>query len=206
MWLTGTIDGEAAVKEMPVDGTVPPQLATGFIALAPGSEVVGRRRRRARARGRPVDPHQLVTWDPATRTTDFVARSATLVAAAEGSIAWIRNGCDECGIYVRRDGVIRVYQPGPERRSVCSGRLLAGRPIPRARDHRSLAGRRCRRRSPQRHRRRSRPAPRHSGRPPPWRPSRRRHAGHPLDCAGRDDVVLGWGAPRPRHLRSSRRL
>ena len=33
--------GESAVKEMPVDGTVPPQLATGFIALPDNSSVVG---------------------------------------------------------------------------------------------------------------------------------------------------------------------
>jgi hypothetical protein len=104
VWLTGTIDGEAAVKEMPVDGTVPPQLATGFIQLPSGYEVVGvAGSQLVLARG-----DQLVTWDPATRTTEFVALSATLVAAAEDSIAWIRNGCDECGIFVRREGALRV--------------------------------------------------------------------------------------------------
>jgi hypothetical protein len=115
VWLTGVIDGESAVKEMPVDGTVPPQLATGFIALPDNSSVVGV------AGGELVlsvrtdlsEPYELVTWDPATRTTEFVARSATLVAAAERSIAWIPTGCDDCGIYVRRDGVIRVYNRLP---------------------------------------------------------------------------------------------
>jgi hypothetical protein len=115
VWLTGVSDGESAVKEMPVDGTVPPQLATGFIALPDNSSVVGV------AGGELVlsvrtdlsEPYELVTWDPATRTTAFVARSATLVAAAERSIAWIPTGCDDCGIYVRRDGVIRVYNRLP---------------------------------------------------------------------------------------------
>jgi hypothetical protein len=110
VWLTGVIDGESAVKEMPVDGTVPPQLATGFIALPDNSSVVGV------AGGELVlsvrtdlsEPYELVTWDPATRTTEFLARAATLVAAGEDRIAWIRNGCESCGIYVRRDGVMRV--------------------------------------------------------------------------------------------------
>ncbi len=110
VWLTGVIDGESAVKEMPVDGTVPPQLATGFVALPDNSSVVGV------AGGELVlsvrtdlsEPYELVTWDPATRTTEFLARAATLVAAGEDRIAWTRHGCESCGIFVRRDGVMRV--------------------------------------------------------------------------------------------------
>ncbi|RPI08647.1 MAG: hypothetical protein EHM63_05940 [Actinobacteria bacterium] len=115
VWLTGVIDGESAVKEMPVDGTVPPQLATGFIALPDNSSVVGV------AGGDLVlsvrtdlsEPYELVTWDPGTHATEFVARSATLVAAAESLLAWIPNECDGCGIFVRRDGVIRVLNGIP---------------------------------------------------------------------------------------------
>ena len=202
VWLTGVIEGESAVKEMPVDGTVPPQLATGFIALPDNSSVVGV------AGGELVlsvrtdlsEPYELVTWDPATRTTEFIARAATLVAAGEGRIAWVRNGCESCGIYVRRDGVMRVvngisnHDPSVPGTFSPDGRFLAlaitgswpgggAGAIVHGVD-----------------RRRPRPAP-----PRPWAPCAlaraRRHARHTVDGSGRDDLV-GWRrVARPRRVR-----
>jgi hypothetical protein len=106
---------------MPVDGTVPPQLATGFIRLPGAYDVVGVAGSQLVLAGGDVPPSrdeqgnasggQLITWDPATGTTDWVAGASTLIAAAEGQIAWIRTSCTECGVYVKDDGVLRVY-PG----------------------------------------------------------------------------------------------
>jgi hypothetical protein len=109
VWLTGTVDGEAAVKEMPVDGTVPPQLATGFIQLPSGYEVVGVAGSQLVLGG----GDQLMTWDPATRTADWVAGASMLVAAAEGQIAWVRTSCPQCGVYVKNEGVLRVFTEVP---------------------------------------------------------------------------------------------
>ena len=160
VWLTGVIDGESAVKEMPVDGTVPPQLATGFIALPDNSSVVGV------AGGELVlsvrtdlsEPYELVTWDPATRTTEFLARGNARRCRREPDrvdTQWVRVVRDLCAPRRRHAGGQRDLQPRPER----AGHVLAGRPFPCARDHGKLAGRRCRRGRRRCHRGRPRPRP-----------------------------------------------
>ena len=192
VWLTGVIEGESAVKEMPVDGTVPPQLATGFIALPDNSSVVGVAGRELvlSVRTDLSEPYELVTWDPATRTTEFIARAATLVAAGEGRIAWVRNGCESCGIYVRRDGVMRVvngisnHDPNVPGTFSQDGRFLAlaiTGSWPGGGAGAIVHGVTVVDLDPPRRR--------------SWAPcalaGARRHARHPVDCSGRDDLVSG---------------
>ena len=115
VWLTGVFDGGAAVKEMPVDGTVPPQLATGFIRLPEGYEVVGVAGSQLvlSATDKALESGALQTWDPETRTTAFVTQRGSLLAAADGALAWTRPGCTACGIYVRRGDTLRVVTEVP---------------------------------------------------------------------------------------------
>jgi len=115
VWLSGVIDGNAAVKEMPVDGTVPPQLASGFIRLPEGYEVAGVAGKRLVLSGTAssLDPDEILTWDPDTRTTDFVTRHGQLIAAADGALAWTRPGCGDCGIYLRRGDTTTVITAVP---------------------------------------------------------------------------------------------
>ncbi len=115
VWLSGVLDGGAAVKEMPVDGTVAPQLATGFIRLPQGYEVAGVAGSQLvlSSTGDSADSGALQTWDPETRATDFVTQRGSLLAAADGALAWTRPGCLECGIYVRRGDIINVISSVP---------------------------------------------------------------------------------------------
>ncbi len=120
VWLSGVLDGGAAVKETPVDDTVPPQLATGFIRLPEGYEVAGVAGSQLvlSATG---DSGALQTWDPETRTADFVTQRGSLLAAADGALAWTRPGCLECGIYVRRGDTVRVITEVPNLDSTVPG-------------------------------------------------------------------------------------
>ena len=61
---------------MPVNGTVPPQLATGFIRLPDGYEVAGVAGKELVLSGtvKSLDPYEIVTWDPDTRSADFVTQ------------------------------------------------------------------------------------------------------------------------------------
>src|SRR6185295_11850702 len=115
VWLSGVVDGGAAVKEMPVDGTVPPQLATGFIRLPDGSEVVGVAGSDLVLSGGdgPLDPFELQTWDPESRETKFVTRNGRLLAAADDALAWTPPNCADCGIYLRRGDTISVMKAVP---------------------------------------------------------------------------------------------
>ncbi len=115
VWLSGVIDGGSAVKEMPVDGTVPPQLATGFIRLPAGFEVAGVAGSELVLAGNPDTPNaqELWTWDPETRTTAFVTEHGALLAASDDSLAWTRPGCPECGIYLRRGDTISIVKEVP---------------------------------------------------------------------------------------------
>jgi hypothetical protein len=115
VWLSGVVDGNAAVKEMPVDGTVPPQLATGFVRLPEGYEVAGVAGKQLVLSGtvESLDPEGIVTWDPDTRTTDFVTQRGSLLAAADGALAWTRPGCPDCGIYLRRGDTTTVVTGVP---------------------------------------------------------------------------------------------
>jgi hypothetical protein len=115
VWLSGVVDGNAAVKEMPVSGTVPPQLATGFIRLPEGYEVAGVAGKRLVLSGtaQSLDRDEIVTWDPETRTTDFVTQRGSLLAAGDDALAWWQPGCADCGIYVRRGDTIRVVKEVP---------------------------------------------------------------------------------------------
>jgi hypothetical protein len=115
VWLSGVVDGNAAVKEMPVNGTVPPQLATGFIRLPEGYEVAGVAGKRLVLSSTPqsLDPYEILTWDPETRTTDVVTQKGALLATGDDSLAWTRPGCAECGIYVRRGDTIRAVKEVP---------------------------------------------------------------------------------------------
>ena len=115
VWLSGVVDGNAAVKEMPVDGTVPPQLASGFIRLPEGYEVAGVAGKRLVLSGTAssLDPDEILTWDPDTRTTDFVTQTGSLLATGDDSLAWTLPGCADCGIYVRRGATIRIVNEVP---------------------------------------------------------------------------------------------
>ena len=123
VWLSGVVDGGAAVKEMPVDGTVPPQLATGFIRLPDGSEVVGVAGSDLVLSGGdgPLDPFELQTWDPESRETKFVTRNGRLIAAAEDALAWTPPNCADCGIYLRRGDTISVVKAVPNVDSTVPG-------------------------------------------------------------------------------------
>ncbi len=160
VWLSGVVDGGAAVKEMPVDGTVPPQLATGFIRLPDGYEVVGVAGPQLvlSRNEQSLNPFELRTWDPETRTTSFVTQQRTLVASADGAR---RRGpvpsCADCGIYLRRGDTISVVRGGPERRPHGARRVLTRWSLPRGCHHRCLAGRRNRCDRARRCRRRPRP-------------------------------------------------
>ncbi|HMK10430.1 MAG TPA: hypothetical protein VK461_02495, partial [Acidimicrobiales bacterium] len=73
VWLTSVVNGGAAVKEMPIDGRVPPQLATGYIRLPDGYDVVGVAGRELVVSGE----DGLRTWDPESRLLAFVSRHGT---------------------------------------------------------------------------------------------------------------------------------
>jgi len=98
VWLSSVVDGGAAVKEMRIDGRVLPQLATGFVRLPDGYDVVG------------VAGDQLVlsgadglrTWDPSSRLLSFVSGHGTLLASSAESIVWTRPDCTSCGIFLLR--------------------------------------------------------------------------------------------------------
>ena len=115
VWLSGVLDGGTAVKEMPVDGTVPPQLATGFIRLPDGFDVVGVAGPQLvlSANGKSLNPSELRTWDPETRSTSFITQQGLLIAAADGALAWTRPGCGDCGIYLRRGDTISIVTGVP---------------------------------------------------------------------------------------------
>ncbi len=176
VWLSGVVDGGAAVKEMPVDGTVPPQLATGFIRLPEGYEVVGVAGRQLVLSGTEtsLNPFELRTWDPETRTTSFVTQHGTLIAAGDGALAWTRPGCADCGIYLRRGDTISIVKAVPNVDPTVSGGVLTRRSLPRGRDHGGLAGRRHRCDRARRRRRRPRPRPHHGA-------FEDRDARHPVD-------------------------
>ena len=127
VWLTGVVGGNAAVKEMPVNGTVPPQLATGFIRLPDGYEVAGVAGKELVLSGtvKSLDPYEIVTWDPDTRSADFVTQRGSLLAAADGALAWTRPGCPDCGIYVRRGDTIRIVKEVPNLDSSVPGAFSA---------------------------------------------------------------------------------
>ena len=115
VWLSGVANGGSAVKEMPVDGTVPPQLATGFIRLPEGFDVVGVAGAQLvlSTDETSLNPFELRTWDPDTRSSRSVTHRGSLLAAADDALAWTRPGCDDCGIYLRRDETISVIQTVP---------------------------------------------------------------------------------------------
>jgi hypothetical protein len=115
VWLSGVHDGGSAVKEMPVDGTVPPQLATGFIRLPDGFDVVGVAGAQLvlSTDEASLNPFELRTWDPATRSTRSVTHRGSLLAASDAALAWTRPGCEDCGIYLRRGDTISIIQSVP---------------------------------------------------------------------------------------------
>ncbi len=194
VWLSGVVDGNAAVKEMPVNGTVPPQLATGFIRLPEGYEVAGVAGKRLvlSSAVKSLGPYEILTWDPETRTTDFVTQRGSLLAAGDDSVAWTLPGCADCGIYVRRGRHDPHRQGGTEPRPVGAGSVLNRRQVSRGGDHGRMAGRRHGGHRPRRR----------GGRPrwsSPVRPAVCRDARHPLDDPRRDDLVQRRRAAGARH-------
>ena len=121
VWLTGVLNGGAAVKEMPIDGRVPPQLATGYIRLPDGYDVVGVAGDRLVLSG----DDGLRTWDPESRLLEFVSRRGTLLAASDDTLAWARPDCLQCGIILRRGDTTSVIGNVPNLDPSVPGALSA---------------------------------------------------------------------------------